>query len=266
MISLQNRVEHSPCDGPNYDDIWFSKSTAQRQREYREKLKLRNPELLRERERRKWRQRQMKRRSALQSSTLQNIAQASCNRTNPLAEIKGREMSVHAGHSSDMDNSCPRRLHLVDETTYRNYIQQVDVAGTALQPSTLQNIGDAANNRANPLAVEMKHREMSVHAGNSSDMDVSSRLRNAEPEEIVKCFLLGLLNNWIKDKKSESLPAIASPECVRDVSRGRNKTSRTHTCEKGVMKASMIKTNKMTKTNAKTQRNKRVEPIPWDPI
>ena len=138
------------------------RSTAQRQRDYRQRLKLVNPELLRQRERRKWHHRQMKRRLTLQSSTLQNIAEAPCNRANPLAEMKGREMSAHAGHSSDMDNSCPRRLHLVDETTYRNYIQQVDVTGTALQPSTLQNIGDAANNRANPLAVEMKHREFNV--------------------------------------------------------------------------------------------------------
>jgi len=213
----------------------IARSTAQRQSDYRRRLKLRNPELLRERERRKWRQRQMKRRLTLQPSTLQN-AEASCNRANPLVvEMKHREMPFLAGNSNDMGNSCPRRMHLVDETTYRNYIQQVDRTATRENHPIMENC-------------------------------VSSLLRNAELEEIFKCFLLELQNNWIKDKNSESSPAITSPECACDMSSERTKTARSSTCEMGVMNVSTMKTNKMTKRNAKPQRKKRVVPILWDPI
>ena len=52
-------------------------STAQRQSEYRQRLKLINPELLRERERRKWHRRQMRGRLASHSSTLRNTVEAS---------------------------------------------------------------------------------------------------------------------------------------------------------------------------------------------
>jgi len=54
----------------------MARSTAQRQREYRRRLKLRSPELLRERERRKWRRRQMRRKLASQYSTLENTVEA----------------------------------------------------------------------------------------------------------------------------------------------------------------------------------------------
>ena len=52
-------------------------STAQRQSEYQQRLKLINPELLRERERRKWHRRQMRTRLTSHSSTLRNTVEAS---------------------------------------------------------------------------------------------------------------------------------------------------------------------------------------------
>mgnify|MGYP006355590073 CR=1 FL=1 len=201
-------------------------STAQRQREYRQRLKVSNPELLRQRERRKWHRRQMKRRVATQSSPLQNNVEAPYNRTSPLlVEMKHREMFFHAGNSGDTDNICTRRMHLVDETTYRNYFQHVDAAET-----------------------HENHPMM--------NQDVSSRLRNSELEEIVKCFLLGLLNKWMKVKNSETShvscePATVVPESARNISSERTETTRSRACEKGVMKASTMKTNKITKTNAK---------------
>ena len=154
--------------------------------------------------------------------------------------MKQREMHFHAANSSEMDNSCTRRMHLVDETTFRNYFQHVDAA-------------EARGNRT------------------MMEQDVSSRLRNSELEEIAKCFLLGLLSKWIKDKNSETThvscePATVVPECARDMSSGQTDTTRSRTCEKGVKKVSTMKTNKITKTNAKTQRNRRNEPIPWDPL
>ena len=218
-----------------------TRSTAQRQREYRQRLKLSNPELLRQRERRKWHRRQMKRRLPTQSSPLQNSVEALYNRTSPLVvEMKHREMPFHAGNARDMDNSCTRRMHLVDETTYRNYFQHVDAAET-----------------------HENHPMM--------EQDISSRLRNSELEEIVKCFLLGLLNNRIKDTNSQSPhvscePVTAVSECVRGMRSGRTKTTRSPPCEKGVLEASMAKTNKTTKTKAKTQRNRRNVPVLWDPI
>ena len=219
-----------------------TRSTAQRQREYRQRLKLSNPELLRQRERRKWHRRQMKRRVATQSSPLQNNVEAPYNRTSPLlVEMKQREMHFHAENSRGMDNSCTRRMHLVDETTFRNYFQHVDAAET--------------------------HENRTM-----MEQDVSSRLRNSELEEIVKCFILGLLNKWIKDKNSETShvscePATVVPESARNISSERTESTRLRACKKGVMKAmKTMKTNKITKTNAKTQRNRRNEPVPWDPL
>jgi hypothetical protein len=132
-------------------------------------------------------------------------------------------------------------MHLVDETSFRNYFQHADAAET----------------RENRIMMER---------------DVSSRLRNSELEEIVKCFLLGLLNKWIKDKNSETSlvscePATVVPESARNISSERSETTRSRACEKGVVKAMKTKkTNKITKTNVKTQRNRRNEPVPWDPL
>jgi hypothetical protein len=131
-------------------------------------------------------------------------------------------------------------MHLVDETTYRNYFQHVDAAQT----------------RENHAMMEQ---------------DVSSRLRNSELEDIIKCFLVGLLNKWKKDMSNVSSrvscePATAGHECVRDMSSGRTKRIRSPACEKGVMKVSTAKTSKITKTKAKTQRNRGNIPIAWDPI
>ena len=209
---------------------------------YRQRLRLNNPALLRQRERYKWYRRQLKRRLTSQSSTLQNNVEASYNRTSPLvAEKKQREMPFHAGNSRGIDSSCTRRMHLVDETTFRNYFQHVDAA-------------EARENRT------------------MMEQDVSSRLRNSELEEIVKCFILGLLNKWIKDKNSETShvscePATVVPESARNISSERTETTRSRACEKGVMKATKTKkSDKITKTNAKTQRNRRNEPVPWDPL
>ena len=184
----------------------------------------------------------MKRRLTTQSSPLQNSVEASYNRTSPLVvEMKHRKMPFHAGNSRDMDNSCTRRMHLVDETTYRNYFQHVDAAET-----------------------HENHPMM--------EQDVSSRLRNSELEEIVKCFILGLLNKWMKDKNSETShvscePATVVPESARNISSERTETTRSRACEKGVMKATKTKkSDKITKTNVKTQRNRRNEPVPWDPL
>ena len=184
----------------------------------------------------------MKRRLTTQSSPLQNNVEASYNRTSPLvAEKKQREMPFHAGNSRGIDSSCTRRIHLVDETSFRNYFQHADAAET----------------RENRIMMER---------------DVSSRLRNSELEEIVKCFILGLLNKWMKDKNSETShvscePATVVPESARDMSSERTETTRSRACEKGVMKATKTKkTDKITKTNAKAQRNRRNEPVPWDPL
>ena len=162
-----------------------AKSQAQLQREYRDRLKSKDPELLRARDHEKYRRRCLKRKMLThtrENVSVRRIKQADGpfveaphhDRASPVnAELKQDEIPACFDSTRNTDKSSARKLHLVDKTTCRNYAQQVDIAGTPVNRSTME-------------------------------QDVASMLRNAELGENVKSFLIGILDSWIREKNIES--------------------------------------------------------------
>lgn len=206
-------------------------SGVNRQRKYIERLKRENPGLLKSREREKWRRRCMKRKL---STGLPKIAEPACyKQPSPLVfGAKQHELSEHGDYSRNMNNTCLKRMYLVDEDTYRNYLRQV------------------AATRAPEERPAMKQ-------------NVSSRLENAEQNQDK--MLLRLPNSMKKLMSFQSSPDSSRPgmplteRLSRDVMEG-IKPACMSVCDKVVKKKRKVKGKHIR--NAR----RRTAPIMWDPL
>ncbi len=169
-----------------------AKSQAQLQREYRDRLKRKDPELLRARDHEKYRRRCLKRKMLTtaihnfdQRNTHANVSVRGIKQADgamspfveaPLRdgastaniELKQYEISARLDNMRNTDASNARKLYPIEETTYRNYNQHVDIART--------------------------HENRSM-----TEQSVANRLRNSPTTEVsVKCPIHDLLR-WLEN-------------------------------------------------------------------
>ena len=210
-------------------------STANRQRKYREKLKRENPELLRAREREKYRRRCMKTKLSTDFSTLPKIGEATCyKQPNPFVlGAKQPGIPEQDDHSRNKNKTCSKLMYLVDEQTYHNYIEQ-----------------DASNE-------SLKERS-------AMEQNLSNRLENTEHDHETK-MLHRLLNSIKRLISSQSSPhssgsVMPSTECSSsDVMESINPVC-IPACEKTVKKK-----RKMERQHIRNAKRRTV-PIMWDPL
>ncbi len=210
-------------------------SVANRQRKSREKLKRENPELLRAREREKWRRRCMKTKLSTDFSALPKICEPTYYKQ-PSSFIFGAKqpgIPEQNDYSRSMNKTCPRLMYLVDEQTYHNYIEQ-DAANESLKecPAMEQNLSNRLENAEQNHETEMLHRLLnSIKKPKSSQ---SSSVSSVRVMPLTDCL-------------SNNVMASVKPACMAS-------------CEK-------VDTKKR-KRKGKSIRNakRRTIPIMWDPL
>jgi len=212
-------------------------SVANRQRKYREKLKRENPELLRAREREKWRRRCMKTKLSTDFSTLPKICAPTCYKQPSTLFLGARQPEIpkNDDHSRSVDKTCPRLMYLVDEQTYNNYIKQAAATGSREERPTME-------------------------------QNFSNRLENAEQNHDTK-MLHRLLNSIRKPKSNQSSSAssvrvMPLTDCLSNNVMESVKPACMPSCEKVDTKKRKRKGKPIRLRNAK----RRVVPIMWDPL
>ena len=166
-----------------------AKSQAQLQREYRERQKNKDPELLRARDHEKYRRRCLRKQIL---TTIQNVGQRNNHKNLSVeginhddsvrslcvdephhartssVDVEMEQREIHAYHDNrrGMDKSSARKLYLIDGNAYRNSTQREASAETT---------------KERPVA----------------ECGSLSRLENAELEHKIKCVLFKLLNSGI---------------------------------------------------------------------
>ncbi len=198
-------------------------------------MKRENPELLRAREREKWRRRCMKSKLSTDFSTLPKICEPTCyKQPSPLfLGAKQPEIPKNDDRSRSMNKTCPRLMYLVDEQTYNNYIKQAAATGSREERPTME-------------------------------QNLSNRLENAEQNHDTK-MLHRLLNSIKKPKSSQSssvssVPVMPLTDCLSNNVMESVKPAYMPSCEK-------VDTKKR-KRKGKPIRNakRRTIPIMWDPL
>ena len=238
-----------------------AKSQAQLQREYRERLKHKRPELLRARDHEKYLRRCLRRKNI---ATLQHFSQRSNHKNlyvegikhedrvkSPYGEVphhegggpvnvetKQRQMHARHDNARNTDKSSARKLYLIDENAYRNLAQH------------------------EALAERIEERRV-------AECGLPSRLENTALEHKLKCVLLKLLNSGTATLNTDSphatngyqhlttLPEYASVKVITS-----GKPTQKPLCKKIVEKKNMRNTERMHIPKTR----KRTLSVEWDPI
>ena len=238
-----------------------AKSQAQLQREYRERLKQKDPELLRVRDHEKYLRRCLRRKNI---ATVQNVSHRSNNKNlyvegikhkdrvvSPYVEashqeggspvnVETKQRKIHArdDNARTADKSSARKLYPIDENAYRNLARHEALAETIEE---------------RPVA----------------ECGLPSRLENTALEHKIKCVLLKLLNSGATTLNTDSshatndyqhltvLPEYASVKVITSA-----KPTQKPLCKKIVEKKNMRNTETMHIPKAR----KRTVYMEWDPI
>ena len=246
----------------------LAKSQAQLQREYRERLKRKYPELLRARDHEKYRRRCLKRnmlttmhnfdqRNNHKNASVGGIKQEGSvrrpyveashhDRASPVGgELWQREIPTRHDSSRVADKSCARKLYLIDENAYRNLVQRDAIAETVEKRPVAE--GGLISRLENS---ESEHKTKSVNTDASPATNDFMRITSAS-------------------KYTDSSPTTndyrhitPSPEdaCMKVMKHV--KTTRKPSCKKVVEKKNQRNTNRKHVRKAK----RKTVPIQWDPI
>ena len=238
-----------------------AKSQAQLQREYRERLKHKDPELLRARDHEKYLRRCLRRKNI---GTVQNVGQRSNHKNlyvegikhddrvnSPYVEapyhgggnsvsVETKQRKIHARYDNarNTDNNSARKLYLIDENAYRNSARHEALAATI---------------EKRPVA----------------ECGLPSPLENTALEHKIKSVLFKLLNSGATTMNTDSSHATNDYQHITTSPRYTSvkvitsaKPTEKPLCKKIVEKKNTRNTERMHVPKAR----KRTVSVVWDPI